>query len=300
MWALSSLLVQGVAIITADWIRLRLIRRERWFALVQQRRERRVANYIRVALVCMVTGYVALYAWNSIFHHPTIELAKGIAAFALFPAATGAFYAYHLDNAELGERPPRWVEIGLQSLVTALCGLVSTPVWLALNGAGGNADFIGLVTLFGAVMGASLAWYLPKAAEARLYDPLAKARDARVDMLRAALKQFGTEESAQRWMAQQQLALGNRTPKEAAADIEVFPQLLGILQRQQATQTNSNELINLEKSPDQSIQPSDQPLDRTLSGDGRNAAMRPEAHSARRLRSRSAPSRSPSRPVPSR
>jgi hypothetical protein len=234
-WAISSLLVQGVAVVTADWIRWRLLQRGRWFALAGQERQPIVANYIRVALGCVLTGYVALYVWNLIFYPVTIELAKGIAAFALLPAATGAFYAYHLDNARLGRRPQRWQEIGLQSLVTALCGLAATPVWLALNANGrGNVDFIILVTLFGAVMGASLAWYLPKAAAFHRYDPLADAKDARVAMLKAAaLERFRNEQSAQWWMAQPHPALGNRTPAAAAADIELFAQVFGLLQRQQ-------------------------------------------------------------------
>jgi hypothetical protein len=266
IWAISALVVQGVAIITADWIRSRFLRRARWFAIVGQVRQPIVANYIRVGLGCVVTGYVALYVWNTIFHPATLELAKGIAAFALLPAATGAFYAYHLDNAELGRRPQRWEEMGLQSLVTALCGLAATPVWLALNGsAGNNIDFIGLVTLFGAVMGASLAWYLPKAAASHRYDPLAEARNARVAMLRAAaLERFGTVKSAQQWLAQPDLALGSRAPEDVAADIELFPRALGLLQQEQlGAQAGSLDLIELKKGLQHSIQPSDQPLDNT-------------------------------------
>jgi hypothetical protein len=46
--------------------------------------------------------------------------------------------------------------------VTALCGLAATLAWLALDGGVvGNVDFIALATLFTAVVGASLAWYLP-------------------------------------------------------------------------------------------------------------------------------------------
>jgi Protein of unknown function (DUF2384) len=267
MWAISALLVQGVAILTADWVRSRLLRRGRWFAVAGQERQAIGANYIRVALVCVGTGYVALYAWNAIFHPVTIELAKGMAAFALLPGATGAFYAYHLDNAELRRRPQRWKEIGLQSVVTALCGLAATPVWLALNGsAGGNVDFTGLVTLFGAVMGASLAWYLPEAAASPRFDPLAEARDARVAMLRVAtLERFGDVKSAQQWLAQPHPALGNRAPEQAAAHIELFARVLGLLQQQVRAQSSSIGLIGLDKSSGHSIQPSDQPLDRVFS-----------------------------------
>jgi hypothetical protein len=73
---------------------------------------------------------------------------------------------------ELGRRPWRPWEVGSQTLVTALCGLAATLAWLTLGGGVvGNVDFIALATLFTAVVGASLAWYLPQAAASRRYDP---------------------------------------------------------------------------------------------------------------------------------
>jgi len=64
-----------------------------------------------------------------------------------------------------------------------------------------NIDFMVLVTLFGAVVGASLAWYLPKAAASRRCDPLAEAKEARIEMLRtAAFDRFGSKESSKRWL----------------------------------------------------------------------------------------------------
>jgi hypothetical protein len=236
MWSLSALLVQGVAIMTADWMRTRLLRKGRWFAVVGAERQPIAANYIRVGMGCVGTGYIALYMWGLIFHPPSIALAKATAAFALLPAATGAFYGYHLDNVELGRRPSRLWEIGSQTLLTALFGLIATPVWLTFNGdVAGNADFIVLVTLFGAVVGASQAWYLPKAAASRRYDPLAEAKEARIAMLNAAaLKWFGNEERAKRWLEQPHPTLDNRPPKDAAADIEFFPKVLGLLQERLA------------------------------------------------------------------
>ena len=71
--------------------------------------------------------------------------------------------------------------------MTALCGLAATLAWLALGGGVvGNVDFIALATLFTAVVGASLAWYLPQAAVSRRYDPMAEALNARIAMLGAA------------------------------------------------------------------------------------------------------------------
>jgi hypothetical protein len=171
--------------------------------------------------------------WSIIFQPPSIHLAKAIAAFALLPAATGAFYGYHLDNVELGRRPLRSREIGSQTLLTGLCGLMATPVWFALDDdAAGNTDVIVLVTLFGAVVGALLAWYLPKAAASPRYEPLAAAKEERIAMLRAAaLDRFRNKESAKRWLEQRNSDLDNRAPEDAAADIELFPKVLGLLQQ---------------------------------------------------------------------
>jgi len=231
MWSLSALLLHGSAILTADRMRARFLRQGRWFEVVGQERRPIAANYIRVAVCCALTGYVTLYLWSLIFQPPTIGLAQGTAPFALLPAATGAFYCYHLDNAELGRRPWRPWEIGSQTLVTALCGLVAIPVWLALGGpVAGNADFIALVTLFAAVVGASLAWYLPQGAASRRYDPMTEALNMRMTMLRAAARdRLGNAEVADQWLARPNPALDNRTPRDAAADIELFIRALGLL-----------------------------------------------------------------------
>jgi len=233
IWSLSALLVHGGAIMTADWMRARLQRKGRWFAVVGQERQPIAANYIRVALCCAATGYAVMYLWGLILQPPTIALAKGTAAFSLLPAATGAFYGYHLDNVELGRRPSRLWEIGLQTLVTALCGLVAAPVWLKLVGGGvaGNADYIILVTLFGAVVGASLASTIPPAAAARRRNPLVDAQNSRITMLRAAAEErFTSAELADQWLAQPHPALNNRSPKDAAADIDLCIKALGLLQ----------------------------------------------------------------------
>jgi hypothetical protein len=232
IWSLSALLVHGFAIWTADWKRTSLMRKGRWFRVVGQERRPIAANYIRVALCCALTGYLALYMCGLILQPPTIGLAKGTAPFALLPAATGWFYGYHLDNVELGQRPWRPWEIGSQTLVTALCGLVATPVWLALGGAVAcNADYIILVTGFGARAGGSLAWYLPQAAASGRFDPMAEAQRARIVSLRdAAEDRFKNADLTERWLARPQPSLDNRTPKDAAADVELFIKALGLLQ----------------------------------------------------------------------
>ena len=118
--------------------------------------------------IAPTTGYLARYLWNLFFQPPTIALANGTAPFALLPAATAAFYGNHLDKVELGRRPWRPWEVGSQTPVTALCGLAATLAWLTLGGGVvGNVDFIALATLFTAVVGASLAWYLPQVADSK-------------------------------------------------------------------------------------------------------------------------------------
>ena len=44
---------------------------------------------------------------------------------ALLAMVTGGFYVYHLDNAEFGSRPSRSWELGGQTVLTALCGLIA-------------------------------------------------------------------------------------------------------------------------------------------------------------------------------
>ena len=92
--------------------------------------------------------------------------------------------------------------------------------WLTLGGGVvGNVDFIALATLFTAVVGASLAWYLPQAAASRRYDPMAEALNARIAMLgAAALDRFGNADLADHgWRDRIPLSTivrpGTRSPK---------------------------------------------------------------------------------------
>ena len=151
----------------------------------------------------------------------------------LISAVTGAFYAYHLDNAELQMRPARWHELGLQVAVTAICGLIAAAASFgALIGDASEAyDSILLTGAVGATAGAALAWYLPEAAAAMRPDPLSEAREERVRMLEAAaLKRFGTSGAAAEWLEQPHAALDNKSPKAAAADLSGFDHAISLLQ----------------------------------------------------------------------
>jgi hypothetical protein len=164
-------------------MRRRSLRKGEWFAVLGRQREPVAANYIRVAIGCAIIGYMTLFVWGLIFQAPTIEFAKGTIGYALLPAATGAFYGYHLDNAELGRRPSRAWEIGAQALATGVGALMATPLWLSIRGSlEGNADYIVLVILLGALVGASLAWYLPKATASRGHEPPLEAGEPHMGM----------------------------------------------------------------------------------------------------------------------
>lgn len=204
-----------------------------WGIMAAARCRGHMSDILRIA---PTTGCVARYLWGLFFQPPTIALAKGTAPFALLPAATGAFYGNHLDKVELGRRLWRLWEVGSQTLVTALCGLAATLAWLALGGGVvGNVDFIALATLFTAVVGASLAWYLPQAAASHRYDPMAEALNARIAMLEAAaLDRFGNADLADQWLARTHPSLDNRAPRDAAAEIELFIRALGLLHRPRA------------------------------------------------------------------
>jgi hypothetical protein len=71
---------------------------------------------------------------------------------------------------------------------------VAAPVWLALGGgsAAENCDFVILVTLLGLVVGASLAWYLPKAAAN--HRSKVKAQETQIVTFATALERFSVPE----------------------------------------------------------------------------------------------------------
>jgi uncharacterized protein (DUF2384 family) len=233
VWALSAAIVHGAAIVTAELIRTHRVHNGTWFAGLGGEPQINVAQYVRVGLVCAFTGGIALYVCTLVTEHPTVKLAIALLPFMTLPAATGAFYAWHLDNAELGVRPPRRIEIGLQASVTALCGLVGTAAWVSLPQFGDHADFVVLVALTGAVVGAALAACLPvAAANRRRRDPQVIARNARIATLRAAaLAHFGSASQAEAWLAQPHPELGNLTPLAAAADVELCVKAQGLLHR---------------------------------------------------------------------
>jgi hypothetical protein len=186
-----QLILVGAAFMTADLMRTHLLRKERWFPPTGPKRI--FANYIVIVLYCLipVTVLATISYYLYFYYYPDANvglwlIAKIALTCSMAPAVTGGFYAYHLDNAELG-RPSRLLEIGSQTLLTALPALVGVQVWLPLMYPGGmpagTTDFVVFITLFDAVMGFSLAWYLPNAAATHRRDQTVQVKEARIEKL---------------------------------------------------------------------------------------------------------------------
>jgi hypothetical protein len=154
--------------------------------------------------------------------------------FALLPATTGAFYAFHLDNVELGRRPARYWEVSLQALVTGAVSFVTAEAWLSLQGApmAKSWDYLFFMVTLGLVIGGSLGWYIPEAVSKSRYDPLDHAKQERLSSLGAmATKQFENSQRASEWLSTPLDLLQNRTPIVAATTIEGYQDAVTLLQR---------------------------------------------------------------------
>ena len=126
----------------ADLIRSRAIKNGTWF------RRAISANYVRVAVACGLAGYAGLVLWG--LAQVRALTPDGLlidAPYALLAMATGGFYVYHLDNAEMHRRPSRLWEVGSQTIVTGMCGLIAASVSfeLILGGAQDNGDGTGKI-----------------------------------------------------------------------------------------------------------------------------------------------------------
>jgi uncharacterized protein (DUF2384 family) len=92
-------------------------------------------------------------------------------------------------------------------------------------------DQIVLYAVTSAMAGAALAWYVPDAAAAARYDPLAEAREERVRMLEAAaFERLKDRAEATKWLGRPHPALGDKSPKAAAAEVEGYEHAIGLLQ----------------------------------------------------------------------
>jgi uncharacterized protein (DUF2384 family) len=231
--AVSALIPHATAIMVADIIRRRAVDSGSWFGSSGGRRRANAANYIRVAMICGIAGYVALVLWGLTQQAPTVDGFKIEVPNALLAMATGGFYVYHLDNAEIGRRPSRLWELGAQTAVTGLCGLVAAcATWEFIFGSASAAlDRIVLTAVVNAAVGLVLAWYIPQAAAATRYDPLADARDERARALDTAARTRMGDAAAETWLDMPHPALGNKPPRAvAAANVDGFERAIALLQ----------------------------------------------------------------------
>jgi uncharacterized protein (DUF2384 family) len=232
--AAATLLPHATAIMVADIMRRHAVAKGSWFSSSGAQRRANSANYIRVALVCGVAGYIALILWGLTQQAPTVDGFKIEVPNALLAMATGGFYAYHLDNAEIGRRPSRAWELGAQTVVTGLCGLVAAcATWEIIFGTASAAtDRIVLTTLVNAAVGFVLAWYIPQAAAATRPNPLADASEERAGALTsAARRRFLCDHDAEVWLDTPHPALGDKTPRVAAtSDVNGYERAIGLLQ----------------------------------------------------------------------
>ena len=230
--SLSALLTHGVAILTADRMRGAMLKSERWFDADDATPRRSVANYIRVGLACFAVGFVVLVAFAATQQTPTWAMAKGALPFAMMPAVTGAFYAAHVDNAELNCRPSRLFEILSQALLTGLVGLVAADAWVSLGPTTWpvGADYVILTGLMGFGVGGSLAWYIPENAIRRQFDPLREVRESRIHQVTAlAVERLGTQDAAERWLATPTASLQGLSPLAALAEARNYEEVLRLI-----------------------------------------------------------------------
>jgi hypothetical protein len=233
----STLVPHGAAIMTADLMRRRAIRDGTWFKGPQHSRPTICAKHVRVAIVCGIAGYVSLVLWGFAFQQSLT--AKGFlidAPNALLAMATGGFYVSHLDDVEMERRPSRLYELGPQALITGLFGLIAALVSfeLTLGSAGIATDRICLNAIIGAAVGLALAWYIPEAASAAKYDPLAEAGKERARMLEtAARERFGNADTAAGWLDRRHPALGGKSPRASAAEVDGFEHAISLLRTPQ-------------------------------------------------------------------
>jgi hypothetical protein len=232
IWAISSLLGHGTAIYVANKIRSRKVAKARWFTKAGPNLKRNAANYILVAVASGIAGFCMLYLWSvSLFGSASIKLAIVIGPFAMLPAVTGAFYAFHLDSVDLNSRPARIWEVTVQAVTTAFFGFAAASAAYAIDGTDSIVDFVIFYTALGFVIGGSLAWYIPSAAASNRYDPLADVLTVRIAALQAAaVKKYGSQEAATQWVEQPNPSLNDNMPKAVVGDIAMYEKAVTLLQ----------------------------------------------------------------------
>ena len=233
----STLVPYATAITIADLMRRHLVNKGSWFAAHRAHPRANSANYVRVAAVCGVAGYLGLILWGLALAPPTQDSFKIEVPYALLAMVTGGFYVYHLDNAQMGRWPSRpWV-LGAQGILTGLCGLIAAfGTWQVMFGNASVAiDKIILTAVISAAAGLALAWYIPKAAATTLYDPLAEASNERVRAVEMAAQERLDPAMAASWLDKELPILKGKSPRAAAAaHVEGLEHAISLLQGPQS------------------------------------------------------------------
>jgi hypothetical protein len=233
MWALSAVLAHGAAIFVANSLRRRWA--DDWYVQTDADRRRSIANYARVAVLCAGAAFAVFLLLGFAVQTPTWAMVKGSAPYALMPAATGVFFVYHLDSVALGVRPAwRAVEVLPQALITAFFGFAASQIWIGLGGAQppgapSGLDFVLLVAAMGFVVGAALAWCVPRYALASANDPLTRAQTARVQQVRAIAAERMGSAAAEGWLSTANPSLDDLSPLGALADVRNHEEVLRLL-----------------------------------------------------------------------
>lgn len=228
----STLIPFGAAMVTADVMRKRGIKRGWWQIAPRTVRPAINGTYIRVAVVGAIVGYICLLLWGLAFQAPTLKGFMIEAPNMLLAMIAGGFYVFHLDNVETNSRPPRAWEVGGQAALTALCGLLAAAAsWEIILGSAGLAlDRILLNAVICGMIGFSLGWYIPKVAAAAKYDPQAEAHKERVQSLEViARERFGDAAEARIWLETTHPALDNSSPRQAAETVEGYEHAVSLL-----------------------------------------------------------------------
>jgi hypothetical protein len=226
----NLLVLFGVAIIVADLLRKRAVKKGWWHALPRNTRMQINGNYLRVAIACGVFSYIAMLLWGLAFAPLTKVSLEMLLPNVLLAMLTGGFYVYHLDNVETETRPARIVEVGGQAIFTGIIGLaVSAASLSVIFPPRLVADHILLQYVICTIIGLALGWYIPKiAVTGRLHSISGNARRAHA-LESAATDRFESAVIAQEWLDTPHPALGGKSPRIAAEAVDGHQRAMALL-----------------------------------------------------------------------
>jgi hypothetical protein len=227
---ISAFMAHGAAMLVVDRVRRRYIKRGKWYRGANGRRTRIGYNYIVAALYAWGTSAVILLAWSLLLTGPAWLLVENAARYALLPTVSGVFLAYQLDRVQLIPlRKPLPAILG-QSLCSAFCAFIAEGASFGLNAGAQspNPDYVVLMMVIAAAVGALLGWYLSKAGQRQLDQ---SSEEIRADVLKdVAVRRFGEVRAAEDWLKAPHSLLQGLCPANAAHKPATFEAALGLLE----------------------------------------------------------------------